>query len=174
VPIQRPEREAIIEQSEPQRNAGHEGDGDAQRRAEEAADSLYRADLASRTLGIEIEEVAPGSATGALRIAQTMVNGLGLAHGGYLFLLADTVLAFAAQTRGDTAVSWHADMTFIAPAHAGERVTAKARERARYGRSAIYDVDVHAEDGRLVGEMRGHVRILKVRQEDVAALPLSS
>ena len=51
-------------------------------------------------------------------------------------------------------------ITFIAPGKRGDRLTADAREVARYGRSGIYDVRVTDQDGRLIAEFRGASRAI--------------
>jgi acyl-CoA thioesterase len=48
---------------------------------------------------------------------------------------------------------------FVRPARLGDELVASARERARYGRSGIYDVTVTA-GGELVAEFRGRSRTL--------------
>jgi acyl-CoA thioesterase len=116
---------------------------------------MYEADAASRGLGITIDEVRPGGATACMRVAESMLNGHGVAHGGYLFLLADTAFAFACNSHGLIAVARSADVVFVAPARLGDELRAVARECARYGRSGIYDVTVHRADGTLVAEFRG-------------------
>ena len=55
----------------------------------------------------------------------------------------------------DSAVARSAEVVFVAPARLGDELRAVARERARYGRSGIYDVTVHRADGTLVAEFRG-------------------
>src|SRR4051812_23288758 len=78
--------------------AGYRGavaEDDAVRAARDQAAQMYAADVASRSLGIEISGVAPGRATATMTVTAAMVNGHGIAHGGYVFLLADTAFAFA-------------------------------------------------------------------------------
>jgi acyl-CoA thioesterase len=48
-------------------------------------------------------------------------------------------------------------ITLIAPAHLGMRLSAEGVERHRAERSAIYDVRVTAGD-EVIAEFRGHVR----------------
>lgn len=131
-----------------------------QERAEECARAMYAADDASRGLGIEIEGVEPGRATARMHVAATMVNGHGICHGGYVFLLADTAFAFACNTYGIVTVAAGADIVFVSPARAGEELVAEARERVRSGRSGVYDVTVRREDGSVVAEFRGLSREL--------------
>lgn len=134
-------------------------DAGAQEQAERQATAMYSEDRASRGLGIEITDVAPGRATATLRVTAAMVNGHGTCHGGYLFLLADTAFAFACNTHGDPAVAAGADVTFLAAVHEGEELVAEAVERVVQGRSGLYDVTVR-RDGQPVVEFRGRSRTL--------------
>ena len=105
-------------------------DGDGLERAQRAAEAMYAEDRASRSLGIVIDRVAPGRARARLRLSAVMVNGHGIAHGGYIFLLADTAFAFACNTYGPT-VAAAAEITFVRPAREGDELTAEAAERLR-------------------------------------------
>ena len=59
------------------------------------ARKLFDHDLTCQALGIRLGSVSPGRATVRMRVTDAMVNGHGIAHGGYLFLLADAAFAFA-------------------------------------------------------------------------------
>lgn len=132
---------------------------DADRRAREQADAMYAADSASRALGIRLLDVAPGRATMGMTVTAQMVNGHGICHGGYLFLLADSTFAFACNTRGPAVVAAGADVTFLAPVREGDELVAAAVERVLRGRSGLYDVTV-SRGGEPVLEFRGRSRSL--------------
>ena len=117
-------------------------------------------DLASRSLGITLTDAGPGHATVRMTITDTMVNGHALAHGGYVFLLADTAFACACNSHGPVTVAAGADITFVAAARLGDELTARAEERTRYGRSGIYDVTVTRGD-EVIAEFRGRSRTLR-------------
>ena len=87
------------------------------------------------------------------------LNGHGLCHGGYLFLLADTALAFASNSHGPAAVAAGADIVFLRPGALGDELVADARERSRAGRSGVYDVTVSAGEVP-VAEFRGRTRVV--------------
>ncbi|MFC7550104.1 hydroxyphenylacetyl-CoA thioesterase PaaI [Plantactinospora sp. GCM10030261] len=127
-----------------------------------AAYEMFDADDASRALGIELLAAADGTATARMRVTGSMVNGHGIAHGGYLFLLADTAFACACNSWGPTTVAAGADITFVRPVREGEVLVARAAERTRYGRSGIYDVTV-TRDGEVVAEFRGRSRTIEPR-----------
>src|SRR5258706_14044864 len=112
---------------------------DDDERARACAEVMYAEDAASRALGITVDGVAPGRATARMTIAETMVNGHGIAHGGYLFLLADTAFAFACNTYDQRTVAVGGDIVFVAPARAGDALVATAAERVRVGRAGVYD-----------------------------------
>lgn len=131
-------------------------DADALARA--CADAMWREDRASSGLGMRLEAVAPGLARLSLTVRDTMVNGHGICHGGFIFSLADSAMAFAANSHGLHALAQHCSITFIRPAHRGETLVAEATERTRGARSGIYDVRVSGADGSVVAEFRGHSR----------------
>src|SRR3954471_2661705 len=130
-----------------------------QSRAEQQAAAMYAADVASQALGIHVRDVAPGRATATMRVTETMVNGHGICHGGYVFLLADTAFAFACNTRGTAVVAAGADVTFLAPVRAGDELIAEGAERVVRGRSGLYDVTVRSGET-IVAEFRGRSRAL--------------
>lgn len=127
------------------------------------ARELYATDLTCQTLGIDLGEVGPGYAEVRMRVAPTMVNGHGMAHGGYLFLLADAAFAFACNTHGPVTVAQGAQVTFLRPAAVDDELRAEAVERARFGRAGIYDVTVRRADGVVIAEFRGQSQMLATR-----------
>jgi acyl-CoA thioesterase len=124
------------------------------------AEAMFAADEASRALGIELLEQGEGTAVLRVTVTPAMVNGHGIAHGGYLFLLADTAFACACNSHGPVTVAAGADIDFVAPAYEGDVLVATARERARFGRSGIYDVSVLRGD-EVIAEFRGRSRSIR-------------
>jgi acyl-CoA thioesterase len=130
----------------------------------DAARDMFEADAASRSLGIDLVETGPGTATARMRVTETMLNGHRIMHGGYMFLLADTAFACACNSYGPMTVASGAEVSFIASAHLNDELTAVASERARYGRNGIYDVTVYREapGGPVtVAEFRGWSRTIQ-------------
>ena len=118
---------------------------------------MMAADVASAALGIELIDDGPGRAVARMRLTDAMINGHGVAHGGYVFLLADTAFACACNSRGPVTVAAGADISFIAPVREGDELIARAAERVSFGRSGIYDVTVRRGD-EVVAEFRGRSR----------------
>ncbi|WP_371501174.1 hydroxyphenylacetyl-CoA thioesterase PaaI [Kitasatospora sp. NBC_00374] len=119
------------------------------------AKALYDRDPTCRSLGISLGAVGPGRAVVRLRLTDTMVNGHGIAHGGFVFLLADAAFSFACNTHGPVTVAQGAQVSFLRPAAVGDELTAEAVERTRAGRHGVYDVTVRQADGTVVAEFRG-------------------
>lgn len=132
------------------------------------AQAMFAADGASQALGITLLDARDGAATLRMTVTAAMVNGHGMAHGGYLFLFADTAFACACNSHGPVTVASGADISFIRPAREGDVLTATAEERTRYGRSGIYDVSIlrdGAGDRDVIAEFRGRSRTLRHAEE---------
>jgi acyl-CoA thioesterase len=125
--------------------------------ARACADAMWAEDDASSGLGMEIVDVRAGHATLTMTIQPHMVNGQRIAHGGFIFLLADSTFAFACNSHNERAVAAQCDITFIKPGRLGDKLVAAAREISRSGRSGIYDIRVTANDV-VIAEFRGHSR----------------
>jgi acyl-CoA thioesterase len=133
---------------------------DATEIARLSAEAMLAEDRASRALGMKIEQVAPGFAMLSMQVGGDMVNGHGLCHGGYIFLLADSALAFASSSHNRRTVAQHCQITYLTPGRFGMQLVAEARERHRGERSGIYDVTVRSQAGEAIAEFRGHTRLI--------------
>jgi len=127
--------------------------------ARACAEAMWQEDDASKGLGMEIVEIKPGQATLTMTVGPEMVNGQRIAHGGFIFTLADSAFAFACNTHNERTVAAQGNITFIRPGKLGDRLVAAAREISRSGRSGIYDVRVTAGDA-VIAEFRGHSRTI--------------
>ena len=57
-------------------------------------------DQFSQWLGIQVNHIALGSCSLSCTVKKDMLNGFSIAHGGISYALADSTLAFAANSRG--------------------------------------------------------------------------
>ena len=73
--------------------------------ARACADAMWAEDDASSGLGMEIVDVGPGRATLAMTVKPHMVNGQRIAHGGFIFTLADSAFAFACNSHNERVVA---------------------------------------------------------------------
>jgi acyl-CoA thioesterase len=120
---------------------------------------MWSEDLASQGLGMELLSVTAGRAELAMVVRDDMTNGHGIAHGGFIFALADSAFAFACNSYNVRAVAQACDIVFAAPASGGDRLVASAAERHTFGRNGIYDITVTCDD-RVIAEFRGRSRTI--------------
>ncbi len=132
-----------------------------QETAERCAQAMWARDDASQWLGCKLVAIGPGTATMSMTVEKHHTNGHDICHGGFIFTLADSAFAFACNSYNQIVVAQQNSITFVAPGKTGDRLTAEAREVARFGRSGIYDVRVCDQDGKLIAEFRGNSRVIQ-------------
>ncbi|NEA36120.1 hydroxyphenylacetyl-CoA thioesterase PaaI [Streptomyces sp. SID13031] len=127
--------------------------------ATKVAAAMWADDAAVVGLGMRLASVSDGIAVFEMKVRDDMVNSHGIAHGGFLFALADSAFAYACNSGNQVTVAQAADIVFIAPAQRGDLLTAEARQRTQYGKNGIYDVTVRRGDD-VIAEFRGRSRQL--------------
>ena len=127
--------------------------------ARACAAAMWAEDRASQQLGMRIAEIGPGTATLTMTVRDDMVNGHGIAHGGFVFALADSAFAFACNSHDVRTVAYACTITYLAPTRRGDDLHATATEHSRVGRTGTYDVTVTSGDA-VVAEFRGTSRTL--------------
>lgn len=130
-------------------------------RAERSAQALWAGDQASTWMGFTLQEVSEGRATLTLEVQPHHCNGHKTCHGGVTFALADSAFAFACNSRNQSTVAQHNVISYIAPAFAGDVLTATAKEVSLTGRSGIYDVRVINQNDAVIAEFRGMSRAVR-------------
>ena len=130
-------------------------------RARRSAEAMWATDKASKWLGMSLDDVGPGTARMSFTVEEHHCNGHLICHGGYIFTLADSCFAFACNSYNQVTLAQQNSITFCAPGHKGDRLTAKAAEVQKAGRSGVYDVTVRNQDGTIIAVMRGNSRTIK-------------
>jgi acyl-CoA thioesterase len=130
---------------------------DAQKLAERVVQGMMARDLFSEWLGIEVLETAPARSTVRMRVRQEMVNGFGVSHGGVAYSLADSALAFAANTNGNITVAIENSISYPKAARVGDVLTAVAEQESATNRLGFYRVTVRNQDDVIVSTFRGTV-----------------
>jgi acyl-CoA thioesterase len=129
----------------------------AQALAEAVVRGMLDRDAFTRWLGAELVAIAPGRCTLCMPVRHDMVNGFGVAHGGIVYSLADSALAFASNTNGRVTVSIENNIGYAQAVHVGNVLTAEAVEASAANRIAFYTVTVRNEAGVTVAVFRGTV-----------------
>lgn len=121
--------------------------GGSQEIADAAAAAMFAEDRNAHSMGMVVTTVAPGAATVEMTVLPSMANGLDVCHGGVIFALADTAMAFASNARGGTNLAAHAAIDWLAPGRVGDELTASATETFHDGRTGFYEVTVSGPAG---------------------------
>lgn len=103
-------------------------------------------DAFSQWLGIEIVHIDHGTCTLSMTVRAEMLNGFNIAHGGITYALADSALAFAANSHGRQSVSVDTSINHIETLQAGDVITAVAREEALKNKFGFYSVQIKKAD----------------------------
>ncbi len=132
---------------------------------------MYEVDRASQGLGITLERAEPGIAVTAMKVDPNQCNGLGVCHGGLIFTLADTAMAFATNADGSGSFATNAEIDFINPAHAGDELRATCNRLVHRGKASVNDVVVTNQDNVVIAVFRG--RTLSTGAPVTAGNPVS-
>ncbi len=119
-----------------------------------------------RLLKAKVEEARPEYARVVLEMEEQHRNGMGAAHGGLVYSLAD--LAFGAASnagRTEGIVSLAVNIQYLLPGHKGPLV-AEARAERLGGHILVYDVEVLDGDGQkiAIATFTGYATHIKLPQ----------
>ena len=106
-------------------------------------------DTFARHMGIEVLEVKPGYAKAVMPLDIPQKNGVGLAHGGAVFGLADVAFGGASNARGKVALGIVSSINYMSAGKTGP-LTAEARELHRSRKLGHYEVLVSDGNGVLM------------------------
>lgn len=121
------------------------------------AKHLLSHDPFSMWMGLDIIEAELGYCKVECAIRKEMVNGFGVTHGGIIFSLADTALAFSAATYGRIALAIDNSISFMKKSNPGQKLTASSRVVYLSNKTAVFDVNVRNENLELISKMKGTV-----------------
>ncbi len=114
-------------------------------------------DAFSQWLGIEVIDVDPGYCKLRMEVRQEMTNGFHVAHGGIAFSLADSAMAFAANSHGRIAMSVENSISYTDKVSAGDNLIAIAEELSASNRIGHYRVSVMNQKSEYVAYFNGTV-----------------
>ena len=122
----------------------------------EIVNKMFQNDAFSQWLGITVENVSEGTCTLSMEIRKEMTNGFGIAHGGITYSLADSALAFAANSHGRQSVSIDTSINHIETLREGDKIVAIAMEDALKNKFGFYTIEIKRE-GKTVALFKGTV-----------------
>jgi acyl-CoA thioesterase len=118
---------------------------------------MLRGDVFSQWLGIEPLSIKLGEVTVRMKVREEMLDGFKVAHGAISFALAESALAFAANTHGQKAVSIETSIKHLTPVQVGDWLTAHAVEESFGHRIAHYRVEIANQEGEKTAVFSGTV-----------------
>lgn len=130
---------------------------EAQALAKRIVDAMYNNDPMSQWLGIERITDGPGISVLQMRIRKEMLNGFSIAHGGITYSLADSALAFAANSHGIQSVSIETAISHVSPAKEGDILRTLVEEKNLTQRTGLYHVTVLNQDNKVLAYFKGTV-----------------
>jgi acyl-CoA thioesterase len=124
---------------------------------EEIVQLMIQHDPFSQWMGLELVSVEAGAVVVRASIKPEMLNGFRVTHGGVLFSIADSALAFASGSQGRVAYALDNQITFSKKVTEGDIITATAIERTLTYRTGTYDVTLTNQKEETVALFRGTV-----------------
>jgi len=127
----------------------------------EIVDQMYLNDDFSRWLGIKVDKVSEGKVDLSLEVKDIHTNGFKIAHGGICYALADTCLAFVANTYGYKAVSMETSISHLIKVNPGDQLKANPSLIYKGNSTAVFIIEIFNQFNLLVAHFKGSVRISK-------------
>jgi acyl-CoA thioesterase len=123
----------------------------------EIVKEMLSKDSFSAWLGLEIIEIREGYCKLKMIPRSEMFNGHETIHGGITYSISDSALAFAANSRGQKAVSIETNIAHISPVFLGDELTVECTELNCGKTIARYESKVTNQSNKLVARFTGTV-----------------
>jgi acyl-CoA thioesterase len=125
--------------------------------AKKVVEKMMSGDAFSQWLGIEVLEIATGFCKLQLKVRDEMTNGFDIAHGGIAYSLADSCLAFAANSDGIQAVSIETSISHTKKVTSGDKLTATSKQINKSSKNALYYITIINQNNQEVAHFKGTV-----------------
>lgn len=125
--------------------------------AEKVVNHMMEQDKFSQWLGIECKVIEAGKSVLQMTIRDEMINGFGIVHGGIAFSFADSALAFASNAYGRLSVALECSISFPAPVHVGDVLTATAEQISLTNKIGVYNIIITNQKNTKVAFFKGTV-----------------
>lgn len=130
--------------------------------ASEIVNLMMNKDEFSSWMDIKIENIEKGKCSLSCHIRQEMLNGFSIAHGGIAYSIADSTLAFAANSYGLQSFSIETSISHLVKVQQGDVLKSNSIEIHRGNKTAIYQIEVFNQNKIMVAIMKGTVYISKI------------
>ena len=126
-------------------------------KAQKIVNTMINGDAFSNWLGIEVIKVSEGFCKLEMTVRDEMTNGFNIAHGGISYSLADSALAFAANSDGVQSLSIETTISHTKKVLSGDRLTAETKEISKNGKNAVYNISITNQEDVEVAHFKGTV-----------------
>ena len=120
-------------------------------------EKMMSGDAFSQWLGVELLESSPGFCKIQLKVREEMTNGFNIAHGGISYSLADSCLAFAANSYGTQSVSIETSISHTKKVESGDLLIATSKELNKSKKTALYSITISNQDNIEIAHFKGTV-----------------
>ena len=125
--------------------------------AKKIVNKMINNDAFSKWLGIKVIKVSEGFCKVEMTVREDMTNGFNIAHGGISYSLADSALAFAANSDGIQSLSIETCISHTKKVVTGDKLIAKTEEISKNEKKAIYNIDITNQNNITVASFKGTV-----------------
>ena len=125
--------------------------------AKKVVEKMMSEDAFSQWLGIEVLEITTSFCKLQLKVREEMTNGFDIAHGGIAYSLADSCLAFAANSDGIQAVSIETSISHTKKVVSGDILTATSKEINKSSKTALYYITITNQNNLEIAHFKGTV-----------------
>ena len=120
---------------------------------EDEVDLYCKSDRFTAKNGMKIIEVGENTATAAMTIDESFLNGIGIPMGGSYFTLGDFSFGAASRYIKNQIVTLNSQIDFIASAKLGDTVYARCHCVSATYKTMRYEVDIRDQDDKLLALM---------------------
>ena len=125
--------------------------------AKKVVDKMMSGDAFSQWLGIEVLEITTGFCKLQIKVREEMINGFKIAHGGIAYSLADSCLAFAANSHGVQAVSIETSISHTQKVVNGDTLIATTKEINKSTKTGLYYITITNQNNIEIAYFKGTV-----------------
>ena len=125
--------------------------------SEKIVDTMYQNDAFSQWLGIEIIDVSEGFCQLKMTVRKEMLNGFQIAHGGIVYSLADSGLAFASNSHGRKSLSVETSISHTVSIKEGDVLTVATKELSLSDKIGVYLITIINQSNEDVAYFKGTV-----------------
>ena len=120
---------------------------------------MLEKDSFSKWLGIDLLLIEENICRLGCTIKSDMLNGFEIAHGGITYSLADSCLAFAANSCGFQCVSIETSISHLKKVQLGDYLITEAHKLKEEGKTKTFEITIHNQDILLVARFIGSVHV---------------